>query len=304
MISLIIPIYNEEEGIDMLFEKVTNALTSITNDYEIVCVDDGSADKSLKKMLAYHEKDQRFKVLALSRNFGHQAAYTAGMNHAKGDYIVLMDGDLQDPPELIKEMFEKAVSENLDVVYAKRISRKEGFVKRMLIKLFHYIYYKTSNIHAPINVGNFCCINRKALNSLLSLNEKNRYLPGLRFFIGYKQGFVEYSRPQREHGATKMSTSKLFKLALDAIFSFSNLPLKFCLYIGILGIIISLIAGAFSLISKILGLATPGWSSILLSIYFFGSVQLIFLGVVGEYVHRIYTETQNRPLFIIDRFYD
>jgi len=304
MISIIIPIYDEEQLIDLLYERVTKALKSITENYEVIFIDDGSRDNSLSKLLDYREKDDRVKVLALSRNFGHQAAYTAGMSHAKGDHIVLMDGDLQDPPELIKEMFEKAVNENFDVVFAKRISRKEGFFKRMLIKFFHYIFYKTSSIHAPGNVGNFCCVNRKALDNMLSLSEKNRYLPGLRFFVGFKQGYIEYSRSEREYGVTKMSTSKLFKLALDAIFSFSNLPLKFCLYIGFIGIIISVTAGAFSFVSKLLGVATPGWSSILLSIYFFGSVQLIFLGVLGEYVYRIYTETQNRPLFIIDRFYD
>jgi len=304
MISLIIPIYNEEGLIDTLIDRVSSALNSTNEEYEILCIEDGSDDGSLTKLLEHHEKDNRIKVLALSRNFGHQAAYTAGLNYAKGDQIVMMDGDLQDPPELIKDLYDKAINEKLDVVYAKRTSRNEGFIKKILINCFHFIFSRISNIHAPVNVGNFCCINRKALKSIISLNEKNRYLPGLRFFIGYKQGFIEYTRSEREHGATKMSTSKLFKLALDAIFSFSNLPLKFCLYIGMIGISLSMIAGVISLVHKIIGIATPGWSSILLSIYFFGSVQLIFLGVVGEYVYRIYTETQNRPIFIIDQFYD
>ncbi|MCH8329779.1 MAG: glycosyltransferase family 2 protein [Bacteroidetes bacterium] len=304
MISVVIPVYNEQDLIDSLYQRVSTAVKEINEDFEIICVDDGSTDTSLEKMLKIHEADKRFKVLTLSRNFGHQAAYTAGLNYAKGDHVVMMDGDLQDPPEMIKEMYAKATNEGIDVVFGKRTGRKEGPVRRMLFSSFHRVFSRMSSINAPANVGNFSILSRRAVNELIKLSEKTRYLPGLRYFIGFKQGYVEYKRPDRESGQAKMSTSNLMRLALDAIFSFSNIPIKFCLYIGMLGIIVFFSAGVFSLTHKIIGLASPGWSSTLLSIYFLGSVQLLFLGVIGEYVYRIYKESQNRPIYIVSEFHD
>jgi dolichol-phosphate mannosyltransferase len=238
----------------------------------------------------------------LSRNFGHQAAYTAGLTYAKGDYVVMMDGDLQDPPEVIKLMYEKLINEKYDIVYGKRTTREEGITKKTLIKIFHCLFKNFSNMDKADNVGNFSLMNRKALQALLSIGEKNRYLPGLRFFVGYRQGFVEYNRLDRDSGEAKMSFNKLLKLAFDAIFSFSDLPIKFCLYTGIIGIIIFFSAGMYVLVDKIFGTALYGWSSTVLSIYFLGSVQLVFLGIIGEYVHRIYKEVQNRPLFIVREY--
>ncbi len=222
MISLVIPIYNEEELIETLFERVIKSLQAITEDFEVVCVNDGSTDGSLAKMVECHHRDNRFKVLVLSRNFGHQAAYTAGLSYAKGDYIAMMDGDLQDPPELLKQMYWKLVLENHDVIYGRRLKRNETWLKRQLIRSFHNVFRNLSNIEQADNVGNFSIMNRKALQALLSMGEKNRYLPGIRFFIGFKQGFVDYERPDREIGQAKMSFKKLFTLAFDAIFSFSN----------------------------------------------------------------------------------
>jgi dolichol-phosphate mannosyltransferase len=238
----------------------------------------------------------------LSRNFGHQAAYTAGLTYAKGDYVAMMDGDLQDPPEVIKLMYEKLIGEKYDIVYGKRTTREEGVAKKTLIKIFHWLFKNFSNMDKADNVGNFSLMNRKALQALLSIGEKNRYLPGLRFFVGYRQGFVEYNRLDRDSGEAKMSFNKLLKLAFDAIFSFSDLPIKFCLYTGIIGIIIFFSAGMYVLVDKIFGTALYGWSSTVLSIYFLGSVQLVFLGIIGEYVHRIYKEVQNRPLFIVREY--
>lgn len=304
MISLIIPIYNEELLIEKLYNRCISALAQITNEFEIICVDDGSNDSSLEKMIHYHQQDPRFKILMLSRNFGHQAAYTAGLQYAKGDYIAMMDGDLQDPPELLKEMHQKLIEEKYDVVHGKRTERNEQFGKKILIRLFHYIFKNFSRIEDIRNVGNFSIMNRQALNAFLSLKEKNRYLPGLRFFIGFKQGFVNYNRPDRTDGDAKMSIRKLISLALDAIFSFSNLPIKLCLYTGLLGIILFLGAGLYTIISKILGTAIPGWASITLSIYFLGSVQLVFLGIIGEYVFKVYKEVQDRPVFIVKDFFE
>jgi polyisoprenyl-phosphate glycosyltransferase len=304
IITLVIPLFNEEQIIETLYERTTEALSLITSDFEIICVNDGSTDATLEKLFYYNQKDKRFKVLELSRNFGHQAAYTAGLNYAKGDYVVMMDGDLQDPPELIIDLYKKITVENLDVVFGSRKERHETFIKRNLIIMFHSIFSRMSSVKAPKNVGNFSIMNRSALNAFLNLNEKNRYLPGLRFFIGFKQGFVEYSRPDREVGKEKMNFSKLLKLSLDAIFSFSNLPIKICLYVGILGILFSIIATVIVLVKKLTGDAITGWTSILVSIYFIASVQLLFLGIIGEYIHRIFVESQNRPIYIVREFHE
>lgn len=302
--SLVIPVYNEEKIIPLLIAESVKGISAFTEDFEIICVDDGSRDKTLELLLEERKKDARVKVVALSRNFGHQAAYTAGLSHAKGDIIGMMDGDLQDPPALLKAMYEKVISDEFDVVFGYRKERREAPLKKFLIKSFHQIFTRLSNIKAPANVGNFSVMNRAALEAFLMLQEKNRYLPGLRFFIGFRQGFVEYDRPDRSIGEAKMNFTKLMRLALDAIFSFSKLPLRLCLIVGILGIIFTVGGTIIVLAFKLIGRAILGWSSVLISMYFLGSVQLLFLGVIGEYVHRIYVETQNRPVFIVRKFYD
>ena len=304
MVSLVIPLYNEEVLIEQLFNRVSLAMTSFTEDFEVILVDDGSSDQTLSRLQDCHQKDRRFKVLALSRNFGHQAAYTAGLSYAKGDYIAMMDGDLQDPPELLKEMYEVIRKDDVDVVYGKRVERNERRGKRFAIRLFHSIFKRLSNLRNIQQVGNFSMMSRKALNAFLSLGEKNRYLPGLRAFIGFNQGFVSYSRPDREKGEAKMGFGKLMALAFDAIFSFSNIPVKICLYTGLVGIILIILAVVYILVSKVTGIAPLGWSSIILSIYFIGSAQLLSIGILGEYVFRIYKESQNRPIFIISKFLD
>jgi len=301
-VSAIIPIYNEKQLIDDLFERCIKVLKGITDDFEIICVDDGSTDQSLGKLIECHNKDKRFKVLVLSRNFGHQAAYTAGLSYSKGDYIAMMDGDLQDPPELLQEMYDKLINKNCDIVCGKRMERKEDFLKKIFIKVFHSIFKIFSNIDEPTDVGNFSMLNRKALNALLSCNEQIRYLPGLRSFIGFNKEYVEYSRPKRVDSEAKMSFRKLVNLGLDAIFSFSDLPIKVCFYIGLIGVLLFFMAIIYTIISKFTGIAPLGWSSTLLSIYFLGSIQLLFLGIIGEYIFRIYRESQNRPIFIVKDF--
>jgi polyisoprenyl-phosphate glycosyltransferase len=302
MISLVIPVYNEEALIYELFERSSNAMAAITQDFEIIFIDDGSTDTTLEKLIACNARDKRAKVLTLSRNFGHQAAYTAGLSHAKGDYIAMMDGDLQDPPELIQKMYEIILASDAEVVYGKRTKRRERFSKRLLIALFHKIFRRLSNLRNIEQVGNFSLMSKKALHAFLSLTEKNRYLPGLRSFIGFKQAFVEYDRPDRTEGEAKMSFSKLVLLAFDAVFSFSNIPVKICLYSGLFGIVLIFLAVLYILIGKISGMAPLGWSSVIISIYFIGSVQLLSIGILGEYVYRIYKETQSRPVFLVNRF--
>jgi len=302
MISLVIPVYNEEQLIDRLLDRACQALGSIADDFEIICIDDGSTDASLEKLISYRQQEKRVKIVVLSKNFGHQAAYTAGLTYAKGGYIAMIDADLQDPPELLTNMYEKLVRENLDVVYGKRTVRQERWLKRLSIRLFHKAFRHVIQVKDADNVGNFSLFTRRVLHALLALPEKNRYLPGLRFFVGFKQDYIEYERPDRVGGPSKMSTFELIRLALDAFFSFSDLPIKICLYTGLAGILIFCTGFVYTLVSKFIGIAPFGWSSTIFSIYFLGSVQLVFLGILGEYIHRIYKEIQNRPIFIVREF--
>lgn len=303
IISVVIPLYNEAEGLQELLNRTQKALSALEVPFEIIVVDDGSSDDTLPLLLRYREKDQRVKVLRLSRNFGHQAAYTAGMHQSKGKYIALMDGDLQDPPEKLVDMYNKIKQADLDVVYGKRINGPQLSRRPFLARSFHKIFRRMSGFDDIDNVGNFSIFNRRALEALLSFRENIRYLPGLRRFIGFQQAYVEYERSVRFSGKSKMRMSQLISLSSDAIFSFSKIPIRICLYLGILGVVVFFFAGLYTLIAKITGLALFGWSSTVLSIYFLGSIQLTFMGVMGEYIYRIYKESQRRPLYFIRDFY-
>jgi dolichol-phosphate mannosyltransferase len=303
MLSLVIPIFNEEKLIDELVTKTISSIESFISDYEVIFVDDGSTDQSLEKMLSWCRKNKNIKVLSLSKNFGHQAAYTAGLEYCKGDVIAMMDGDLQDPPELLHEMYTKITTEDYDVISGKRTGRKGKNSRDIYAVLFHLLFKYIGEIKNMENSGNFSMMRREALDALLSMKEKVRYLPGLRTFIGFKQGSVEYVRDDRLKGKPKMSIAKLFILAADAFFSFSRFPIRFCLVIGTIGTLVFLGAGIYVITAKILGFAVLGWPSTLLSIYFLGSIQLVFMGILGEYVYRNYKESQNRPSYFVKKFY-
>ncbi|OFY44179.1 MAG: hypothetical protein A2Z69_00760 [Bacteroidetes bacterium RBG_13_44_24] len=303
MFSLVIPVFNEEKLIDELARRTVSAVESFTKDYEMIFVDDGSTDKSVDTILAWREKNNKIKILSLSKNFGHQAALTAGLEHAGGDIVAMMDGDLQDPPELLAEMYRKTVEEDYDIISAKRTGRKGIKSRDLYAVLFHSIFKNIGDIRSMGDYGNYSVMKRVAVDALLSMREKVRYLPGLRTYIGFRHGDVEYIREERFRGKPKMTIRKLFTLASDAIFSFSRFPVRFCLVLGTLGTIVFMGAGIYVLIAKATGIAVPGWSSILLSIYFLGSVQLVFLGVLGEYIFRNYKESQNRPVYFVRKFY-
>lgn len=303
MLSLVIPIFNEECVIDELVSRSVAAMERITSEYEIIVVDDGSTDSSLALLLNFQKTNPKLKILSLSRNFGHQAAFTAGLDHATGDIIAMMDGDLQDPPELFEAMYKKIKEEGFDIVSGKR-NRRIGKGSRVFYTfLFHLLFKKLAGIKNMENTGNFSMMKRNALEALLQMNEKVRYLPGLRSFIGFRQGFIEYVREDRKIGDTKMDLNKLFLLGADAIFSFSKFPIKLCMVLGIIGTVIFMIAGLYVIVARILGLTVLGWSSTMLSIYFLGSIQLIFMGIIGEYVFRIYKESQNRPIYFVSKYY-
>jgi dolichol-phosphate mannosyltransferase len=304
MLSLVIPVYNEERLIDELIKRTITAVESFTRDYEIIFVEDGSTDQSLEMLLSLQQKNSKIKVLSLSRNFGHQAAFTAGLEFSKGDQVAMMDGDLQDPPELLGEMYRKISEQGFDIVSGKKCGRKGKKDRNLFAFLFHLLFKNIGEIKDMENYGNFSMMTREAVNALLLMKERVRYLPGLRTFIGFKQGYVEFVRDVRFEGDPKMSMRKLFMLATDAIFSFSRFPIRFCLILGTLGTLVFMIAGLYVIIAKTFGFAVTGWSLTLLSIYFLGSIQLVFLGILGEYVYRNYKESQNRPIYFVKKFYD
>jgi len=304
MFSLVIPIFNEENLIDELVKRTITAIESFTSDYEVIFVDDGSSDQSLNKILSFQKKNRKIKLLSLSKNFGHQAAFTAGLEHAKGDVVAMMDGDLQDPPELLGEMYTKIINEEFDIISGKKTGRKGNKSRNFYSVLFHLFFKNIGEISDMENSGNYSVMNREALNALLSMKEKVRYLPGLRTYIGFRQGYIEFVREGRYKGDPKMNINKLLLLAADAIFSFSRFPIRFCLILGTLGSLVFMSAGIYVLIAKVYGFAVIGWSSTLLSIYFLGSIQLVFLGILGEYIYRSYKESQNRPVYFVRKFYD
>lgn len=304
MFSLVIPVYNEEQLIDDLVVKVVSAVETFAGDYELLFVDDGSTDGTVAQLLKHRLQNKKIKIISLSKNFGHQAAFTAGLELSKGEIVAMMDGDLQDPPELLPGMYAKIKDEGYDIVSGKRTGRKGKSQRTLYTFLFHLIFKNIAGLENMENTGNFSMMTREALQALLSLREKVRYMPGLRSFIGFNQGTVDYIREDRAQGEPKMSLSKLFALATDAIFSFSRLPIRMCLWLGSIGTIVFMLAGIYVLVDKMLGLAVLGWSSTLLSLYFLGSIQLIFLGIVGEYVFRIYKESQNRPIYFIKKIHE
>jgi polyisoprenyl-phosphate glycosyltransferase len=304
MLSIVIPIYNEEGLIDVLVKRTVSALQAFISDYEIIFVDDGSEDRSLQYLLNWQNQNHNIKVLSLSKNFGHQAAFTAGLEHTTGEIVGMMDGDLQDPPELFEKMYRKIIEEDYDIISGKRSGRKGTNSRIFYTFLFHNLFKNIAAIKNMENTGNFSMLKREAADALLRMKEKVRYLPGLRSYIGFKQGYVDYVREERSEGNPKMSLSKLFILAADAIFAFSRFPIRLCLYLGLFGTFVFLCAGLYVLTAKSFGFAMLGWSSTLLSIYFLGSIQLVSLGIVGEYVYRIYKESQNRPIYFVKKFYD
>ncbi|MBN1819823.1 MAG: glycosyltransferase family 2 protein [Prolixibacteraceae bacterium] len=299
MISVVTPLFNEELLVEELVRRISDSLKKTGEKFEIICVDDGSTDNTVPVLLKNKVNIPEIKIISLSRNFGHQSAFTAGMVFAKGDYIALIDGDLQDPPELLPDFFEIIKKEPVDLVTGRREKREEQVRKKLMIRIFHGIYRKTSGFQQVENEGNFCLMKKEVASAINSMKEKNRYIPGLRAFAGFRNYYFDYSRKERKAGENKMKFSQLVVLALDAIFSFSRWPIKLCLYLGLTGLLVVLAAFIYTLISKLLNLAPLGWSSTMISLYFLGAIQLTFLGVIGEYVYRIYKETQNRPHYFI-----
>ena len=304
-ISVVIPMYYEEEVAKECYEKVSNVLKSLEKkyDYEIIFVNDGSKDKTLEILKDIAKDDKRAKIISFSRNFGHQAAVTAGLKEVSGDAIVIIDADLQDPPELIPQMLELWEQGN-EVIYGKRKTRKgESAFKLLTAKMFYKTLNALSDVEIPKDTGDFRLSDRKVVDVINSLPEHNKFLRGLFSWVGFKQEAYEYERQERYAGKTKYPLKKMLKLASDGIISFSTKPLKLVGALGVVSIIISIILLIYALISYIFKLnqLSAGWTSIIVAVTFFAGVQLLSLWVISEYIGRIYDESKGRPQYIVDK---
>ncbi len=298
-ISIVIPIYNEELIIEQLYTRCVSSLEKITDKFEIICVDDGSSDQSLNLLLQYHFKDKRLKVLSLSRNFGHQAAILAGLTHSKGEFVGIIDGDLQDPPEVLHLFIDK-LKEGFDVAYAVRKKRKESLFKKSIYWMYYRILKRVSNVSIPLDSGDFSVMKRPVVDYIVAMPEQSLFIRGTRSWLGFKQTGVEYERDKRFAGEPKYTFRKLFVLAYNGIFSFSNFPVKLLSRVGFLVTFFSFIYIGITLFKKFAyGNVPQGFTTIIIFLALFSGVQLLALGLIGEYVIRIYDESRKRPLFIV-----
>jgi dolichol-phosphate mannosyltransferase len=299
-ISVVVPIYNEEETIPELYRRLSGVFEKLGRAHEIIFVDDGSTDGSFELLRRLHERDHAVRLIRFSRNFGHQVAVTAGVDHASGDAIVIIDGDLQDPPETIPALIDKW-QEGYDVVYAVRSRRQgESKVKAATASVFYRILKRLANIDVPVDSGDFRLISRRVAASLVSLRERNRYIRGLTSWIGYSQAGVTYERAKRYAGQTKYPLRKMIKFALDGVTSFSFVPLQLATVIGLCVAALCLAYLSYVVYLAVFSDVTVrGWPSTMVAILFLGAVQLIAIGIIGEYLGRIYDEVKQRPLYII-----
>ena len=302
-LSIVVPFYNESESIEIFFQRVVPILKKTNLDFEIVCVNDGSRDDTFEKLQQQKKKNNFIRIVNFSRNFGKEAALTAGIDFSEGDAVIPMDCDMQDPPELVPQMIEKW-KEGADVVLAKRADRSnDDFLKRTTAKWFYKIYNWLSEIELPENVGDFRLMDRKVVDAVRNLREQKRFMKGLFAFVGFKTVTIEYKRPKRAKGESSWSYWKLWNYAIDGITSFSTFPLKVCMYLGFLVTTVSFLKGLWIICRTVFfGVDVPGYASLMTAILFFGGLQMFCLGIIGEYIGRIYTEAKKRPIYIVRDF--
>ncbi len=300
ILSIVAPAYNEEAGLDAFYSRLVDAVKGLDLELEIIYVNDGSQDGTLEVMNKQHENDSRITIIDLSRNFGKEIALTAGLDHVSGDAVVVIDTDLQDPPELISQLVEKW-NEGFDVVNAKRIKRKgETAFKKITSFVYYRFLYQLSDIKIPKDTGDFRLLNRSALDSLLQLREKHRYMKGLFAWVGFSQTEITYERDERHAGETKWKFFGLLDLAFEGLTSFSVLPLRLASMLGVLSAFAALIFAVIIILKKIMfGDPVAGYPSLVVLITFIGGVQLLALGIIGEYLGRVFNETKNRPLYLV-----
>lgn len=300
-ISIIIPIFNEEEIIPELYQRLRDAAQQISSDYELIFINDGSRDSSFSELVKLTQLDPRVFFINFSRNFGHQIAVTAGLDKCRGDAVAIIDGDLQDPPELIPEMYRK-YKEGYDVVYAQRAERKgESWFKKISAKAFYRILRKSTSIDIPLDTGDFRLIDKKVVEYLRQMPEQNKFLRGQIAWLGFRQTHVLFNRDKRRYGTTGYPLSKMIRFAMDGITSFSDKPLSMVTQLGFIFSGIAFLIVLYALFSYfILDKAITGWASLIISSMFIGGVQLVSIGIIGAYLSRINKNILNRPLYIIE----
>jgi dolichol-phosphate mannosyltransferase len=300
LLSLVIPVFNEEATLDELFTKIRERVGALGVSYEVVLVDDGSRDRTGEMIAEMTTRDPRFRSVHFSRNFGHQAAVTAGLHFAEGSAVVVMDADLQDPPELLAEMVGRW-REGFHVVYAQRVKRHaEGVMKRGIAFAYYRLLRRLTDVEIPADTGDFCLMDRRVVDLLNRMPERNRYLRGLRAWLGFRQTAVQFERPPRFAGEPKYTFWKSLALGVNGIVAFSKVPLRFATYLGMIVSGVSVVLGGWAVYQRLVGGDTVrGWASTLVIILFLGGVQLLMIGVVGEYLSRIYDEVKQRPMYVI-----
>ena len=299
-VSFVLPVYNEADGLRLICQGIQDAMAGVGHEYEIVFVNDGSVDRSVEEITALHQQNPRVKLVNLSRNFGQHIAVTAGLENASGDAAIVMDSDMQDDPAVIPRFIEMWQN-GYDVVYATRTERKENFFKRLAFKSFHRINHALSEIHMPSDAGLFCLMSRRVLDAMSRLKERNRYLPGLRFWVGYRQIGIQVPRLERYDEVPRVGLRKLILLSLDSLLSYSKVPLRLATFLGFLMFCVAILVSSYVVYSRFISFrAIPGWASEVGLILFFGGTQFIILGILGEYIARIYDEVKVRPLYIVE----
>jgi polyisoprenyl-phosphate glycosyltransferase len=297
--SVVIPIHDEQESLQELHRRLVDTFALLDGNAEVLFVDDGSRDLSYPLMLELHARDARFKVVRLTRNFGHQLAITAGIELARGDAVVVMDGDLQHPPELLPALAERW-REGYDVVYGVMTERPEGWLKRSTAHAYYWLLRKLASVEIPAAAGDFRLADRRVVEAFRAMPERNRFVRGMFAWLGFRQIAVEYAVPERFAGNSKYTLRKMIRLATDGLVSFSTAPLRLALDLGFVVSACAFLFGIATLITKLAGVfLVPGWLTIVLVTSFIGGIQLIVIGVVGEYVGRIYDEVKARPLYLV-----
>jgi polyisoprenyl-phosphate glycosyltransferase len=300
--SFVIPLFNEEETLNELYTQLSKLFNSLEGETELILVDDGSRDRSLEMLRSLHQKDPRVRYLSLSRNFGHQIALSAGLQFATGKAVIVMDADLQDPPDVVPEMIQKW-HEGCQVVYGQRLSRRnEGFIKRWTAFIFYRILRQLSDVNIPPDTGDFCLMDQAVVQVLKQMPERNRYIRGLRAWVGFRQTAVRFDRPGRYAGDVKYTFRKSFRLAINSILGFSIVPLRLATYLGLFSAALAGLMMALILYWRFFDATThrlEGFAVIAIAVFFLGAVQLICIGILGEYIGRIYEEVKGRPLYTL-----
>lgn len=299
--SFIVPVFNEEATLPELYRRLSAVMDSLDGSVEVVLVDDGSHDRSLALMRDLHERDHRICYLSFTRNFGHQVAVTAGLNFVRGQAIVVLDADLQDPPELIPDLADKW-RRGYDVIYAQRVQRhQEGWFKRLTAYVFYRLLRQLADVDIPTDTGDFCLMDRRVVDALNAMPERNRYIRGLRSWLGFRQIAIPFERDSRFAGSVKYTFRKSLTLAIDGLVSFSKVPLRISTYVGLFAAVIAIVMAILVIYWRFFSPVSPltGYATIAVAIFFLGAVQLFSIGILGEYIGRIYEEVKNRPVYVL-----